>query len=271
MRKFQILFVAFFFFSLFSKAQPGGQNLGIIPAPKSIQVTAGQFVFSTESGIIFENPEDQKIAQLFHDFLKDNFSLDIPVAKNFIRAPKGVIHFSSVQYNGTNPEGYNLTIVPGQIDVSGKNAGLFYGFQTLIQLFPVERETVLQIPCAKIIDEPRYKYRGMHLDVGRHLFPLAFIKKYIDILAQYKLNSFHWHLTEDQGWRIEIKKYPKLTNVGAFRKETQIGHGIVCDGKPYGGYYTQKDIKEIVAYAKSKFVTIIPEIEMPGHSLAALA
>jgi hexosaminidase len=275
-KKLPVLFFGFFFYCIISTAQSLDQNLGIIPAPKSLQLMSGQFVFSSESGIIFENAGDQKIAQLFHDFLRDNYSLDIPVAKNFIRAPKGVIHFSSAGYNGANPEGYNLTVAPGQINVSGKNAGLFYGFQTLIQLFPSERGSVLQIPSAKIADEPRYKYRGMHLDVGRHMFPLSFIKKYIDVLAQYKLNSFHWHLTEDQGWRIEIKKYPKLTQVGAFRAQTLIGnyHDRMpqwFDNTPYGGYYTQEEVKDIVAYAGSKFITVIPEIEMPGHSLAALA
>ncbi|HCN82226.1 MAG TPA: beta-N-acetylhexosaminidase, partial [Sphingobacteriaceae bacterium] len=241
-----------------------------------VQITAGQFKFSSESGIIFESSEDQKIAQLFHDFLEDKYALNIPVAKNFVKAPKGVIHFSSSAYSGTNPEGYNLTITPGQIDVSGKTAGLFYAFETLIQLFPLEKENVLQIQCAKIVDEPRYKYRGLHLDVGRHMFPVAFIKKYIDVLAQYKLNTFHWHLTEDQGWRIEIKKYPKLTQIGGFRAQTLIGNyndrmPQWFDNTPYGGFYTQEEIKEVVAYATSKFITVIPEIELPGHSLAALS
>jgi hexosaminidase len=144
----------------------------------------------------------------------------------------------------------------------------------------VEKDSVvnnltLKVPSCEITDEPRFAYRGMHLDVGRHLFPVEYIKRYIDMIALHKMNTFHWHLTEDQGWRIEIKKYPKLTEVGAFRKETIVGHAgkkpAVYDGKPYGGFYTQEDIRDIVAYAKSKFITVIPEIEMPGHSLAALA
>ena len=133
----------------------------------------------------------------------------------------------------------------------------------------------INVPSCEITDEPRFAYRGMHLDVGRHMFPVEYIKKYIDMIALHKMNTFHWHLTEDQGWRIEIKKYPKLTEIGAFRKETIVGHAgkkpAVYDGKPYGGFYTQDEVKDIVAYAKSKFITIIPEIEMPGHSLAALA
>src|SRR5690606_23667888 len=129
---------------------------------------------------------------------------------------------------------------------SGKGRGLFYGLQSLMQLLPLEKEGAPKIQCAVINDEPRYKYRGMHLDVGRHMFPIPFIKKYIDLLAQYKLNTFHWHLTEDQGWRIEIKKYPKLTQTGGFRAQTLIGnyHDRMpqwFDNTPYGGYYTQDE------------------------------
>ena len=134
---------------------------------------------------------------------------------------------------------------------------------------------VLSIPACAIKDQPQFAYRGMHLDVGRHIFPVSCVKKYIDMIAMHKMNTFHWHLTEDQGWRIEIKKYPRLTTIGGFRKETLIGLGnespLVYDGKRYGGFYTQEEVKDVVAYARSKFVTIIPEIEMPGHSTAALA
>jgi hexosaminidase len=276
MKKAPALFLALLSLSLFSFAQSNDPNLGIIPAPKSVQINQGHFKFSNESGILFETAEDQKIAQLFHDLLKDKYSLNIPVAKNFIKAPKGVIRFSSAEYKGTNPEGYNLTVTPGQVDVAGKNAGLFYAFETLVQLLPVEKEANIQIPCATIIDEPRYKYRGLHLDVCRHIFPVAFIKEYIDLIALYKLNTFHWHLTDDQGWRIEIKKYPKLTQIGGFRAQTIIGNNNErmpqwFDNTPYGGFYTQDQIKEVVAYAASKFIAVIPEIELPGHSLAALS
>jgi hexosaminidase len=149
-------------------------------------------------------------------------------------------------------------------------------------LLPVEVENQavvegikLSVPACEIKDEPRFVYRGMHLDVGRHMFPVASIKRYIDMIALHKMNTFHWHLTEDQGWRIEIKKYPKLTETGAFRKETIVGHAgkppLVYDGIPYGGFYTQDEVREVIAYAASRFITIIPEIEMPGHALAALA
>ena len=158
---------------------------------------------------------------------------------------------------------------------------MFYGMQTLIQLLPLAKSADVKIPCAQISDAPRYQWRGMHLDCSRHFFTKEEVKKYIDYLAMYKFNVFHWHLVDDQGWRIEIKKYPFLTTVGGKRKETLIGktinkdgtvsEGDKFDGKEYGGFYTQEDVKEIVAYAQSNYITVLPEIEMPGHSMAALA
>lgn len=262
--------------ALFVYSQTSDPNLGIIPAPQSVKITGGQFTFSRDAAIMYGNESDRKIAELFRDFLKNNYFLDLPVAKAFIKAPKAVINFTSLTYEGLNPEGYTISIMPDQLQVSGRDAGLFYGMETLMQLLPLKKEAAPKITCAEIVDEPRYKYRGLHLDVGRHMFPVPFIKKYIDLIAQYKLNTFHWHLTEDQGWRIEIKKYPKLTQVGGFRDQTLIGHyhdqmPQIFDGTRYGGYYTQAEAKEVVAYAASKFVTVIPEIEMPGHSVAALA
>ncbi|HXI00240.1 MAG TPA: family 20 glycosylhydrolase [Sphingobacteriaceae bacterium] len=270
---FSLLFLFCTINSVYS--QSGNPNLGVIPAPNSIYVTGGQFTFSKEAGILYGNESDRRVAELFRDFLKDNYFLDLPVAKAFIQAPKAIINFSSLPYQGTNPEGYTLSILPNQINVSGRDAGLFYGMETLMQMLPLQKEAAPKISCAQITDEPRYKYRGLHLDVGRHMFPVPFIKKYIDLIAYYKLNTFHWHLTEDQGWRIEIKKYPKLTRVGGFRDQTLIGHyhdriPQYYDGTPYGGYYTQEEVKDIVAYAALKYVNVIPEIEMPGHSLAAL-
>src|SRR5690606_34593286 len=143
-------------------------NLGIIPAPNSVKITDGKFTFSRESGILFENEEDRKTAELFRDYLKAYYFLDIAVAKNFVEAPKGLIRFSSAGYKGANPEGYTLTVTPAEVTVSGKGWGLFYGLQSLMQLLPLEKEGAPKIQCAVINDEPRYKYRGMHLDVGRH-------------------------------------------------------------------------------------------------------
>jgi hexosaminidase len=171
------------------------------------------------------------------------------------------------------PEGYELAARPEGVTIrAGDAAGLFYGLQTLRQLLPVDGSG--RIPTVTIRDAPRFRYRGMHLDVGRHLFPVAFIKRYIDLLARYKLNAFHWHLTEDQGWRLEIRAFPRLTSVGAWRRETVVGKQrtpYVGDGRPYGGFYTQDEVREIVAFAAQRHVTVIPEIELPGHAKAALA
>ncbi len=173
----------------------------------------------------------------------------------------------------SHPEGYRLIVTHDSITVSARTgAGIFYGIQTLAQLVPGDRAGA--IPSVSIRDTPRFGYRGMHLDVGRHFFPTEFVKKYIDLIAMYKMNTFHWHLTEDQGWRIEIKRYPRLTEVGAYRAETMVARNFdpyVGDGTPHGGFYTQDEIRDIVAYAAERYVTIIPEIEMPGHALAALA
>jgi hexosaminidase len=170
------------------------------------------------------------------------------------------------------PEGYRLEAGANVLSVTGSPAGIFYGLQTLRQLLPPGGSG--RVPSVRIEDAPRFPYRGMHLDVSRHLFPVAFLERYIDLLARYKLNTFHWHLTDDQGWRIAIKKYPRLTSVGAWRRETVLNKQMdpfQGDGEPYGGFYTQADIRRIVAYAKERFVTVIPEIELPGHAVAALA
>ena len=179
-------------------------------------------------------------------------------------------------------EGYRLKVEKKGVTIDATNpVGLFYAVQTLFQLLPSQIMSVkkvdgivLKMPAVKIFDKPRFSYRGMHLDVGRHFMPVEFIKQYIDLLAMFKLNTFHWHLTEDQGWRIEIKKYPKLALISSMRDETVVGHAGSSekfDGIPHGGFYTQDQIKDVVAYASKRFITIIPEIEMPGHSLAVLA
>ncbi len=183
--------------------------------------------------------------------------------------------------NSLKGEAYRIHIDTEKAELqAGTGKGLFYAYQTLLQLFEdqiysddAEYGIRYSLPVCDIEDEPRFGYRGLMLDVGRHMMPVSFVKKYIDLLAMYKFNQFHWHLTEDQGWRIEIKKYPKLTEVGAWRKETMLGHysDQKFDGKPYGGFYTQEEVKEIVAYAASRYVNVIPEIEMPGHAVAALA
>ena len=173
---------------------------------------------------------------------------------------------------GIPPEGYRIDISARRAQLSaGDDAGLFYGLQTLLQLAD-ERGN---LPCVSIEDHPRYRYRGLHLDVCRHFFPVRFIKHYLDWMASCKLNTFHWHLTDDQGWRIEIKRYPRLTEIGGYRTRTQIGgfheDPITYEQGRYGGYYTQDEIREVVAYAAERGIMVIPEIEMPGHAVAALA
>jgi hexosaminidase len=175
-------------------------------------------------------------------------------------------------------EGYRLTVTTGGVDIAASShAGLFYGLQTFRQLVDAAvnaASNARSIGAVTIVDAPRFGYRGLHLDVGRHFQPIAFVKRYIDLMARYKFNSFHWHLTEDQGWRIEIRKYPRLTEVGGCRAETMVARNFnpyVGDGTPHCGFYTQDQIREVVAYAAARFITVMPEIEMPGHTVAALA
>lgn len=255
----------------------------IIPAPVSIRELPGNFTFSQKSKIILSdlNDETRLAADFLAGLVKNPSGLVLPVIQGN-KAVSGSV-FMFIDTSVTNIEGYILSVNRKGVSIKARSAvGLFYAVQTIRQLLPADvekdsviKDIILTVPSCEIADEPRFVYRGMHLDVGRHLFPLEYIKRYIDMIALHKMNTFHWHLTEDQGWRIEIKKYPKLTEIGAFRSETLIGKaGIkpaVYDGKPYGGFYTQEEVREVVAYAKSKFITIIPEIEMPGHSLAALA
>ncbi len=248
-------------------AQP---SVSVIPKPNSVQAGTGEFAVNSATLISYDNKDSKRIADLFQEYVNTQYGINLKTAEK--KSGKNVIRFVSSAKG--NEEAYALEISQQGVEVAGVNAGLFYGYQSLIQLLPVQaNQNELKIAAVSIKDEPRFSYRGLHLDVARHMFPLSFIKKYIDILASYKLNVFHWHLTEDQGWRLEIKKYPKLTEVGAFRKQTLIGNykrDGDYDSTPYGGFYTQEEAKEVVAYAKERFVTVIPEIEMPGHALAAL-
>ncbi len=276
MKKCFLLLFAGLFFASAAKTQTADPNLGIIPAPKSVNILMGQFAVGTKTVIQYENAEDRQNANLFHDFLKEKYLIDLPVSKLSAQKIAGTILFTSRDAEQLPAEAYKLNINPGSIILRGKEAGQFYGLQTLLQLFPVEKDAKLFIPCAEINDEPRFKFRGMHLDVTLHFFPVSFIKKFIDRMAQYKLNTFHWHLTEDQGWRIEIKKYPELTRVGAYRAQTLIGSAqkedpMGYDNTPHGGFYNQDEIRDVIRYASDRHITILPEIELPGHCISALA
>jgi len=257
----------------------------IIPQPLSI-VTRKQFFSSNKTIIIGFQDKDglPELAEYFSELIeKETGLISYASIISDVKGKKAIllkIRDNKNELRFQHDESYKIIVGKNIIElVANSRKGVFYGIQTLRQLLlssPKENKGVF-VPTMTMVDEPRFTYRGMHLDVGRHMFPPSFIKKYIDMLAFYKFNTFHWHLTEDQGWRIEIKKYPKLTEIGSIRKETLIGHGdrdsseFTYDGKPYGGFYTQDEIREIVAYAAFRNITIIPEIEMPGHSLAALA
>ena len=247
------------------------QQISIIPQPVSLIQKKGQFSLPYGTSIKVTDKEDQKAADFFNDYLKKYYGFSLPerrkdqrnyiilTTKKFIKAPER--------------DGYTLDVTNNTITISGDtHTGTFYGIQTLIQLLPLDKKN-MSIPCVSITDYPRFAYRGMHLDVGRHFFPVSFVKQYIDFIALHKMNYFHWHLTEDQGWRIEIKKYPRLTQIGAFRNGTVIGRRGAAgnDNTPYGGFYTQDEIKDVVQYAADRHITVVPEIEMPGHSSAAIA
>lgn len=266
-------------------------RIPIIPHPSSVESKMGKFRFRPEFFIVSDISDERvrSIALFLAEELRRFRGLAVPVIEKLTdKSPRNrmILQLDS-QKKDLGEEGYELEITPVNISLSANGyAGLFYGVQTLLQLLPsppglesgsqsLPGFSGITLPCLKITDEPRFAYRGMHLDVGRHFFPISFIKKYIDLLAMHKFNTFHWHLTEDQGWRIEIKKYPKLTEISSYRQESIIGHyrdqPRKFDGQRYGGYYSQADIREIVQYAQERFITIIPEIEMPGHSVAALA
>lgn len=269
------------FCSLLILAGPIGEaqnNLNIVPVPAEVKMAKGYCILKEPVGfLLINNSEGDETGnhgeKFFQDYLTKNFGL-----KKFV---DGDTHSyglpTEIFYVGEEakkPKGYyELNVTSNKIYIKGTALGKFYAFETLTQIITRNAKNQLVIPNCTIKDFPRFTYRGMHFDVCRHFFPVSFIKKYIDYLAAYKFNTFHWHLTDDQGWRIEIKKYPELTTIGAQRNGTLIGRypGKGNDNKPYGGFYTQQEIKEVVQYAKSRYIDVIPEIEMPGHSSAAIA
>jgi len=264
-----IIILSFFSFSACAVAQQ--QQPQIIPQPVSVKQGKGEFVLRSNIPLVVSNKEDRKAAEFFNDYLHQTYGFRLPAGEC---GPEGCITISTKSAS-TNRDGYTLNVNQTGVILEGEtHAGTFHGIQTLIQLLSTDgKENYIPIPFVSINDYPRFKYRGMHLDVARHYFPVSFIKKYIDYLALHKLNYFHWHLTDDQGWRIEIKKFPELTTIGAWRNGTIIGRypGIGNDNLRYGGFYTQEEVKEVVQYAADRHITVIPEIEMPGHASAAIA
>lgn len=247
--------------------------LPIIPKPLFSENTNEQFTLNSKTKII-EQYQDSFEAIYLKEHIKKQTGLEIDIESNKKNIKTITLQIIDSNSELQSEEAYSIKIANNEILINAlTNKGLFYGVQSLLQLIPYEKTKAIKLQGIKIIDQPKFSWRGMHLDVCRHFFSTDFIKKYIDYLALLKLNTFHWHLTEDQGWRIEIKKYPKLTSVGAWRNGTMIGayNDQKFDTIRYGGYYTQEEIKDIVAYAQERHITIVPEIEMPGHALAALA
>ncbi len=260
----------------------GGQegdldSIAVIPRPVKMEITGGAFVLRANTKILVTK-ETEGVGNYLAELLGPATGYDLKVKK--VSKAKCRPNSIDLRVGGDldvmGAEGYKLKVHDNRVCISGATEqGVFYGIQTLRQLLPVEifqQKTVSNvqwlIPQVTIEDEPRYKWRGMHLDVCRHFFDKEFVKKYIDLLAMHKMNTFHWHLTEDQGWRIEIKKYPGLTEIGSVRAG-EYGSKYP-DGETYGGYYTQDEVREVVAYAAERFITVVPEIEMPGHAVAAL-
>ncbi|WP_338407999.1 family 20 glycosylhydrolase [uncultured Flavobacterium sp.] len=247
-------------------------QLPLIPQPKVINLDGGSFMFHNTT--VIQANENSFEAKYLHEVILLQTGLDLKIASHSNAVSKLILNVTTPDFVNFNKESYSLIISKNEININANaNQGLFYGVQTLVQLIPFKITKEVKLPCLQIEDEPKYAWRGMHLDVSRHFFPVDFVKKYIDYLTMYKMNTFHWHLTDDQGWRIEIKQYPKLTEVGAWRKGSMVGHyrEQKFDYTRYGGFYTQEEIKEVVVYATERHITVVPEIEMPGHAVAALA
>jgi hexosaminidase len=257
--------------SLFFAVILHAQEISIIPKPASMVPGKGVLRISSATRIRLEGSGLEPSADFLNDYLQKVYGFRLGKASPEDKNDLIILNYERLDY--PIPGAYRMNVDDKNIYVAGDNAeGVFYGIQTLLQLLPVEPSSPLVVPQLTIEDHPRFAYRGLHLDVGRHFFTVDYIKRYIDYIALHKMNYFHWHLTEDQGWRIEIKKYPRLTEVGSCRNGTIIGRypGKGNDSLRYCGYYTQDEIRDVVKYAAARYITIIPEIELPGHASAAL-
>lgn len=275
MKKYLLPIVALAFAACSSNEQQASYS--VVPLPQEVNLTQDSPFKLTRSTII-AYPENNPLLKRNAEFLAEYIaqSTGYTLQTKAIKEGESATGCITLGLNSeiTNPEGYKLSTSAEGIRIEGQTEnGVFYGIQTLRKSIPaVAQGATVLLPAGEINDAPRFAYRGMMLDVGRHFFPVEFIKEYIDLLALHNMNTLHWHLTEDQGWRIEIKKYPKLTEIGSTRNRTVIGHNTdQYDNTPYGGFYTQDEAREIVRYAQERYITIIPEIDLPGHMLAALA
>jgi len=256
------------------------EMLAIVPEPVSISLERGHFSITPKSIIItnIDDGELNNIANHLNRHISDLYNFTPLAITNGEKGQKGSIFLKLDKECGIQPEGYRLSVSKDRIEICAASPnGLHYGLQTLYQLMPAKKKgfSRIKVKSAEITDYPRFEWRGLHLDVSRHFMPKEFVLRYLDYMAMHKMNKFHLHLTDDQGWRIEIKRYPLLTKIGSVRNETLIGRyskeNDKYDKTPHGGFYTQEDIKEIVKYAAERYITVIPEIEMPGHALAALS
>jgi hexosaminidase len=276
----KLILSSLFIVMLFSFSSAQSNEINIVPKPRTVNYGTGKFTLRKDTKIVtLDDNAGIASAKVLNEYLQKNYGFELKVITKLQKS--NAITFLPVatdQFGGDpneiKSEKYSLNIQSDKITIGGTFTGQFYAIQSLLQLLPTEFGKEASLPVAKIVDSPRFPYRGMHLDVSRHFFPVEFVKKYIDLMAQYKFNYFHWHLTDDQGWRIEIKKYPRLTEIGSKRPESALEHNLqpyVGDKTPVEGFYTQDQIRDVVAYAKARYITVIPEIEIPGHSSAALA
>lgn len=279
MMKFIKSSLTFMFMIIISSLFASGAT-SIIPTPVSMTPGKGYFRITTKSTLLLSTDDKavKNIALFINKHIKEFYNFSNLSIESGQIAKKGSIILKLDKGCGIKPEGYKLSVTRENILICAADPnGLFYGVQTLFQMMPSEKRSLskIKIKGIKVEDYPRFNWRGLHLDVSRHFMPKEFIFRYLDYMAIHKLNTFHFHLTDDQGWRIEIKKYPLLTQIGAVRSETLVGRyskdNAVYDGTPHSGFYTQEDIKDIVKYAAERYITVVPEIEMPGHALAALS
>lgn len=261
----------FFLLILSTTVVKGGIADKIIPLPAKVESRSGSFAITSATLIVYASEEEKKTANLLQSFLSETYGIKLSVSSKNKKV--NVIQIKEFVFKTT--ETYEINIDNKRIDIKGDPAGLFYAFKTLGQIIePIIEKKHLKIGNGNIYDYPKYSYRGLHLDVSRHFFSVSFLKKYLDYMSDYKLNTFHFHLTDDQGWRMEIKSFPKLTEIGSKRAKTLVGHNKVSntfDNTEYGGYYTQQELRELVAYANERYINIIPEFDIPGHTMALLA
>lgn len=258
-------------------AAPKADYGQVVPVPDKIVYNAkgGDYVLSATTVIAYpaHDAAMERDAAFLAQYVKDMTRLDLPTVPVKSKS-KGGITLTLDRKARLAPEAYVITVDRRGVTVTGATpAGVFYGIQTLRKALPVLSEAQsVELPAARLEAQPRFGYRGLMLDCSRHFFPVKFVKQYIDLLALHGMNRFHWHLSDDQGWRFPVPGYPRLTEVGSKRAQTVMGHNSeVLDGTPYGGYYTDEEIRDIVKYAADRYITIVPEVDMPGHMMAALA